>query len=143
MLLNVASHCLAILGRIAATVIAGLLTSKLSDHSRSKKAENEEAREFAAVVAQMPEFIADIADMLIIKPTAREFSVTSGNTLYFTSHDSSYERGKHDDPLGKVRILENRDYVNDVTKAHCNCPRFRMTERFVDHVISWRHGKRG
>jgi len=116
-------------------VAGGFLKDKLTDSRRSREANRGAKQDFQRLVADIPEVIADMANMLRKKPVAREFCVTGGNTLYFICPPTfTHQSGKHEDLVSKVQMLENCGYVMEVTKRDSNCPKYRMTEEFVTLV---------
>ena len=84
----------------------------------------------------MPELIAEMKEDLtnpenqFIREfflSRREFILNRGAPCFI------YYENDHENLQGKVHILENMDYVIDITPG--NAPKYRMTEEFVSLVL--------
>jgi len=117
--------------------IATYIVNKLTDKRRKKEAISEVKKEFLAAQQQMPELIAEIKNDLLQpgEGLIREFFLSNkGYVLNAGSKCFVYYEDDHSDLQSKIHILENLGFIIDITPG--NAPKYRMTEEFVQLVLS-------
>lgn len=130
------THIVAFLIGTATGAAGGYFASRFTDIRRAKEARSASHRQFCEVKAMMPELITEMRDDFN-KPelaTIREFVVLPNRRAIFNSNQKRfvYFEDAHDDLCGKVAILENHGYIQDVTPGNTSI--YRMTEEFVNAV---------
>ena len=87
----------------------------------------------------MPELIEQMKDDLS-KPefmVIREFFILPNDRVPFNPDEKRYlcyYEEQHENLMHKVKLLENHGFVYDITPN--NAPKYRMTEEFVDCVVT-------
>jgi hypothetical protein len=109
--------------------------NKFTDCRREQEAARQATKRFAAVRAQMPKLIEEMKTDLAGEGHAqiREFFVLPNKKVCLGGSKKPrfrYYEDEHDNLRGKLDILENADYLIDVTPG--NTPIFRMAEAFVE-----------
>jgi len=114
-----------------------IMAAVASINSGKSEIDNFPQREahFRKVRSLMPELIAEMSTDLNQSPLIREFFLVSkkwvmnyGGGSYFT-----YFLEAHDNLRSKVQILENYEFVIDVTRG--NTKKYRMMENFVEYLL--------
>ena len=94
---------------------------------------------FLNLAQQMPELIEQMKDDLS-KPefmVIREFFILPNDRVPFNPDEKRYlcyYEEQHENLMHKVKLLENHGFVYDITPN--NAPKYRMTEEFVDCVVT-------
>ena len=116
---------------------ATYLVNKFTDKRRKKEAVKETVKEFQEVMQQMPELIAEMKNDLLQEGnnlireffiSRKSFSLNPGGKCFV------YYEDDHEDLQSKIHILENLDFIIDITPG--NAPKYRMTEDFVKLVLN-------
>ncbi len=111
-----------------------------SGYEAAKKLRVSESPRFLRLKEQMPTLIAEMKKDLETKDGkfVREFFIMSRRHVLGGSEKPRfiYYEEDHDNLRGMIDILENHNYVVDVTPK--NAPIYRMSEDFVDQVL--KHG---
>lgn len=126
------THGLAFLVGAATGAAGTYLADRFTDQRRRKEAERSAQRQFAEVVALMPDLIREMKIDLSVpeNATCRDFFVIPEKTVLCASVGTLfYEDDGKNAYLSKVRILESQGFVIDITPG--NAPMFRMQEHFV------------
>jgi hypothetical protein len=130
----VVTHCIAFLVGAFTGAAGKYLADKYTDQRRWKEVESKRRKDFRQIQRQMPELIGAMAED-ISKPDQgfiREFFLLESRKWIFNAGQRCfvYYREDHVDLQGKVHILENMTYVNDITTPG-KAPKYRMTEELV------------
>lgn len=81
----------------------------------------------------MPALIKEMRDDLIKYPTKREFVILRRGWIYSSSGTFlAYYLDEHEDLEGKLRVLENLDFIREIT--YNSVRRFVFQEKFVDYL---------
>ena len=101
-----------------------------SNELTNEKVEN--SKDIGTILKLMPDLIKEFKSDLEDNPLARDFILLK-KTWVFNSSNSSllvYYYDDHADLDSKIRILENKGFIRDITKN--NTKRYVLTEDFVD-----------
>lgn len=113
------------------------LGNKFTDRRRDQEAKSKEKRQFREVINQMPDLISEMKKDLSEpeQKFIREFFLSKRSySLNVADPSFVYYDDDHPGLQGKIHILENLGYVNDITPG--NAPKYRMTEDFVRLVLN-------
>jgi hypothetical protein len=120
---------------VASGVAVHYFGNKYTDRRRKQESKKEKKKLFNEAKDKMPGLIGEIKkdlenpEYLLV----REFFIISKrNILNTDSKTLVYYYEEHEDLKEKVQILENMGFVTDITPG--NCPKYRMTEEFVNLV---------
>lgn len=112
------------------------LADKYTDDRRERRAAKQRARTWREIESRFPAVISEMREDFS-RPEAkvvRAFFVKSSNTsIGFTSEPCfEYHTDKHPDIRAAVLLLEQHQYVTDITPG--NCPMYRVHESLVDQL---------
>ena len=121
---------------IVAGVLIEYFSNILTDKRRTRERQREETKEFGAVASRMPELMKEMKQDLITYPDRRDFFVLmKGISIdIYDGPSLEYKEEVHSELRSKVTVLENHGYVVDITQK--DVPEFRMTEKFVEHLLN-------
>lgn len=109
------------------------LADKYTDKRRANEQHSDLHKSFINLAAQMPELINEIQEDLSNPEYSviREIIILPNDLLAINIRGNylSYSEDKHVNLMHKVKLLENKGFVCDVTNS--NVPKYRMTEDFV------------
>lgn len=129
---SLATHLVAFLIGTATGAAGSYFATKYTDRRREKEAEKGLKSTFKEIKEIMPELILEMKkDFNSPKSvTVREFAILPTEGVIFKSEQPRfvYYEDQHNNLRGKVLILENHDFVYDVTPG--NTPIYRITEDF-------------
>ena len=111
--------------------------SKCTDQRRRSEGCKQAKEDFLRIKEKMSEFFAELRQDLRESSFVREFFVIPKRVTFGGSEGFYflYRYDENNSLLNKMQILENMGYISDVTPT--NAPKFRMTEEFVNLVISY------
>lgn len=114
------------------------LADKYTDQRHRQEAQSEVNRRWSKIRVAMPVLIQQMKQDLGELPLVREFVVMPSSRVPFGTATSQprfrYDEDEHPNLRGQVAILEDAGYVRDVTPS--NVPIYRMTEAFVEQILS-------
>lgn len=120
-------------------VTGKFLADKLTDSRRQREATSRRLSDFAAAAQRMPDLLRAMQHDLRQPAQAnwREFFVVPGGVQFNGPQKNFlfYRENTANDYLNKVRLLEAKGYVDDITPG--NAPMFRMSEEFVEMLLQW------
>jgi len=93
---------------------------------------------FSKVKNLMPELIADIKKDLTAEGNnlLRELFILSKNwSLNVANPHLEYYFEEHENLQGKMHILENYEFIKDVTPSPKSLKKYRLTEKFVELIL--------
>ena len=132
------THLISFLFGTATGASGSYFATKYTDKRRKNEERNKLKSIFKEIQGIMPELIREMKnDFNDPKSIAiREFAILPNDRVLFNSGQSRfiYYENQHSDLRGKVSILENHNFVYDVTPG--NTPIFRITEDFWKIVQS-------
>ncbi|MBP8699912.1 MAG: hypothetical protein KBH82_12865 [Syntrophorhabdaceae bacterium] len=108
---------------------------KFTDKRRYQESHNQAIKEFKSVKKSMPKLIGEMKDDLEDEKHrfAREFYIVEkGAVLNITGKYLAYYFEDHEDLQDKINILENYEYITDITSN--NIKKYKMTEEFVELI---------
>jgi hypothetical protein len=125
------THAVAFLAGTAAGAAGAYFADRFTDQRRRKEAATDVHRQFKQVETLMPELIAEMRADLTETPTARDFFVLESERVMMNvdGHSLAYYETSHKNLKGKISILENHNYILDITTG--NAKKYRMTEPFA------------
>ena len=132
------SHLITFLAGAFTGAAGKYLADKFTDQRRRQERQSEAQKIFDSVKKQVPELIKEMKEDLK-KPDCsvmREFYILPNDRVMFNSGGKMclfYYEDKHNHLLQKIKILENHDYVYDVTET--NTPKYRITEEFAKFLV--------
>ena len=87
----------------------------------------------AKIEKLMPALLEEMREDLLNNPTTREFVVLKHGWVYNSAGPYlAYYLDEHEDLEGKLQVLENLGFVQEIT--YNNVPRFLFQEEFVDYL---------
>lgn len=113
------------------------LADKYTDQRRTQEATKSARTEFTQVEKQMPELIAEFRQDLTANPLVRDFFVLPNRRVALGGSSTPsfvYYEEEHHGLMSKIRILENRGYIRDISVT--NTPKYSMMEEFVRLVMA-------
>jgi len=126
------SHLISFLVGTATGATGSYFATKYTDKRREKEEDKKLQNAFYKIKKIMPDLIQEMK-MDFNHPdstSVREFAILSNKRVIFNSGQPRfvYYEENHNDLMGKVAILENHNFVYDVTPS--NTPIYRITEEF-------------
>jgi hypothetical protein len=119
---------LCIIATNAVIKVAALISGKLEFNAKGVP--------FQKVYSLMPELIEEMSTDIKGAPLVREFFIVSNKWTMNYGNDQcfTYYVEKHENLFNKVKILENYDFVIDITPG--NAKKYRMMEQFSEYLLS-------
>lgn len=113
------------------------LADKYTDKRRDIEDEKSEIKKFKSVRKKMTSLIDEMKEDLLKHELFRDFFIipSRGMSLNATECFVYYEK-EHDNLISKISILENNDYIYDISTG--NTPKYRMTDEFVNMILNIR-----
>ena len=130
------SHLISFLLGTATGAVGSYFATKYTDKRREKEGEKKIQSTFRKVQEMMPDLIQEMkVDYNNPELTSvREIAILPNNRVIFNSDRPRfvYYEDQHNNLKGKVAILENHNFLYDVTPG--NTPIYRITEEFWELV---------
>ena len=132
---DVLSHSIAFLSGALTGAAGKYLADKFTDQRHRQEEQAARDRRWAKIRAAMPALLDEMKEDLTKQPLVREFVVLEHEGLGFAMGKGPlrfrYFEEKHPNLRGLLAILENAEYIYDVSPVP---PIYRMTEAFVEQV---------
>lgn len=130
------THLISFLFGTATGAAGSYFATKYTDKRREKEGEKKVKSTFQKVQEIMPDLIQEMKTDFSNPEltTIRELAILPNKRVIFNSGQRRfvYYEDQHNDLKGKVAILENHNFVYDMTPG--NTPIYRITEEFWDLV---------
>ena len=132
------SHFIAFLIGAFTGAAGKYLADKYTDRRRQMENRSAVYKSFIKLAEQMPELMKEMQDDLLNPEynVIREFFVLPNSSTLFNAGGQKYlyyYENQHEDLIHKIKLLENNNFLADVT--HTDTPKYRMTEEFVACLV--------
>jgi hypothetical protein len=130
------THLITFLAGTATGAAGSYFASKYTDKRREKEKKKKTISKFKKIKELMPDLIQEMKEDFNNPDlsSVREFVVLPNNRVLFNSTQKrfAYFEDQHKDLRGNISVLENNEFIFDVTPG--NAPIFRITEEFWELV---------
>jgi hypothetical protein len=131
---SIVSHIISFIIGITTGVLGSFIASRLSDKAKKKDDYKDRRKEFKSLVAKMPNLVEEMKNDLSNPEMygCKEFFISPSKNVVFNIRTPVffYYEDEHDNLLSKIRMLENAEFVFDITPG--NSPKYQFTEEFLD-----------
>jgi len=135
---QVLSHIITFLSGLFIGVFGTYFANRLSEKAKLKDLKNERKNEFRRISKIMPDLLDEMRDDLT-KPefrTCRIFFILPNKNIAFNYRKPffSYFEDEHENLESKILILENADFIIDITEGIT--PKYKFSEEFVELLLN-------
>lgn len=134
---SIVSHVVTFISGLAVGVLGNYYAVRLADKAKNKDAIKEKRNLFKQAEIKMPELIKEMKNDISGREInqCREFVILPKRSIPFQSKQPVfyYYEDEHPYLISNIRILEDYDFVTDITQTSTPC--YQFSEEFVKMLL--------